>query len=65
MTVYLNCIKYSQELFDALRTENVGLITSVDAGTPTSFHEIHGVDVFTKTINTIIKYKKAGRKILL
>lgn len=65
ITVYSNCIKYSQELFNALRTENVGLITSVDAGTPTSFHEIHGVNAFTKTINTIIKYKKAERIILL
>lgn len=60
VTLYSNCIKYSEDLCKALGENKINLITSLDCGTPSTFKKIHGVDTFTKCVNNIIKYRKSG-----
>ncbi len=59
-TVYSNCLKYKQSIFDALKQNKIGLITSLDAGTPSSYEKIHQVKAFKLHVETIIKYKQSG-----
>lgn len=65
VTLYSNCIKYSQALCDALANNKVNLITSLDCGTPTTYKKIHGVDAFKKSVDTIIRYRNSGTKNLI
>lgn len=60
VTVYSNAIKYSQSLCDALRDNKCMLITSLDAGTPSTYKNVHGVDAFHKTLDTLVRYRKSG-----
>lgn len=65
ISIYSNCIKYSEALNIALQKNAVTLITSLDAGTSASYKEIHGVDAFDKSIETMIRYRKSGTQNLI
>ncbi|OEJ15968.1 hypothetical protein BFL38_10955 [Brachyspira hampsonii] len=62
IVLYSNAVKYSDGILNALKNDNVMLVTSIDSGTVSSYKNIHGGNAFHKVFNNLIKYKSSGTK---
>ena len=62
LCLFSNAIKYSTEVAKRLETNQIYLTTSIDAGVPSTFKKMRGVDAMYKVIDTLIRYKKTGTK---
>lgn len=59
--MYTNAVRYNQAIYDGLLNGSITwLITSLDAGTPSSFKNIKGRDYFVDVMENLTRYAKAG-----
>ena len=59
--LYTNSVKYHQSIYDGLLNGRITwVITSLDAGTPSSFQKIKGRDRFEIIVENLTRYAKAG-----
>jgi sulfatase maturation enzyme AslB (radical SAM superfamily) len=67
VTLYSNGIIYSDAIYNTLRENKIGLITSVDAGTPSTYQEVHGggKDRFAQVMENMTRYRLSGTKNLV
>ncbi len=63
-TFYTNCFKYDEQIAENLRSNPYSAIDlSIDAGTPSTWHKVKGVDNFETVAMNLTKYNLAsGRK---
>lgn len=52
-----NAVKYSNVVAEKLKTNNFFLITSLDAGTPSTFKKLRGADAYKKVVENLIRYR--------
>ena len=60
--LFTNSLKYSQSVFNALKENKICLITSIDAGTPSTYKKMKKVDGYIKVLDNLIRYKSSGTK---
>ncbi|MEI0557258.1 radical SAM protein [Brachyspira intermedia] len=60
IALYSNSVKYSEKIFQALKENKILLSTSIDAGTASTYKNIHGANVYTRVVDNLIKYKSSG-----
>lgn len=60
IVVYSNASKYSQSIYDALKTNKVILTTSLDTGLASTYKKLRGVDAYSKVIGNLIRYRNSG-----
>lgn len=66
VTFFSNAGKYDERIAEILCTSKQNsLIVSVDAGTRETFQLVHGVDVFSKVIENLRKYRKSSANIIV
>lgn len=58
--IHTSAVRHSQELEDGLRTGHVRSVTSVDAGTRATYHEVKGRDRFDIVWENVGKYARTG-----
>ena len=62
--LYTNGVKYSEVIYNALKKNQIKLITSLDSGTAATFKRIKGADVYDKVVSNLRKYQSSGTKML-
>jgi hypothetical protein len=61
--LYSNAVLYQQSIYDGLADGSISwLITSLDAGTPSSFRKVKGRDHFRQVLDNLTRYAMAGSK---
>lgn len=62
--VYLtsNSLVYKQCVYDYLAQNQISLITSLDAGTPSSFKKIRGSHTMHRVMDNLIRYRNSGTR---
>jgi hypothetical protein len=61
--LYTNAVRYSRSIYDGLLSGAImWVITSLDAGTPSSFRKVKGRDCFEKVLENITRYSHAGSR---
>lgn len=58
--VLTNAVKHSPTVERFVRESKVSVTTSIDAGTPETFHKVRGMDSLKKVIKTLKKYAEAN-----
>lgn len=59
--LYTNAVRYSQAIYDGLVNGTITwLITSLDAGTPSTFNKVKGRDHYDDIMENLTRYAKAG-----
>ena len=59
--LYTNAVKFSQAVADGLASGAIRWVcTSLDAGTPSTFHRLKRSDVFPRAVETLARYAQAG-----
>jgi len=58
--MFSNSSIFSEAIYNGLKENKITLMTSLDAGTPSTFKMLRGVDAFQTVIQNLIRYKKSG-----
>ncbi len=60
VSIFSNAVKYSQAIYNYLKKNKIFLTVSLDAGTPSTFKRVRGVDAYDKVLQNCIRYKNSG-----
>lgn len=60
--LFSNALIYNHEIENRLKAGQIFLTTSIDAGTPSTFKKMRGVDSIYRVVDNLIKYRKTNTK---
>lgn len=62
IVVYSNAVIFNQNIYHALKKNQIILTTSLDTGIASNYHKLRGTNTFGNVIQNLIKYKNSGTR---